>query len=179
MDKTFKEYTDINNAVPPPEVLAESNTVKAMLHNYEHFADADGATFNLIAMCTPYLINIKERLGKDNAWYLRLSTAVVENVLRRIVDDVNLAQNVGSTDKENDVRNLVKVLSGAWRITLLLDKMDMNIGYKNLRYAKCRNSLYFIIDQLDGFSTTSTKAKGIYSRFKGFAISPQNIGADI
>ena len=133
--------------LPPADVMDEHNAIHIALVTFATQPDLIIYSQQLIKACASHLVSIKEKLGRDNKYYLRISTTVVNSALGNIIAEVNEAQT------EGDFEVLKSTLVEAWRTQLYLDKFDVEPAFKDGRFKECRSALYGIIEQCKGFQS--------------------------
>ena len=91
-----KENVDILQKIidnlPPFEVFTEDKAIKEELHKYCQLPDLISHAVTLLDNTQPYLVSIKDKLGADNEYYLKISTLVVNNALNNVIAEINEAQ---------------------------------------------------------------------------------------
>ena len=91
-----KENIDILQKIidnlPPFEVFTEDKAIKEELHKYCQLPDLISHAVTLLENTQPYLVSIKDKLGADNEYYLKISTLVVNNALNNVIAEINEAQ---------------------------------------------------------------------------------------
>lgn len=177
----------IIDELPPKEVLSEDKAIKTELANYVRLADKIIYAINLLNNTKGYLLNIKQKLGNTNEYYLRVSTQIVNNALHNVVEEVNEAQQPlvkisellskmeprmrsiflsGDNDLASNFRqaenNFKTTLREAWKATLLMDGFDMENGFK-ARYRENRNTLKSMCDDvgISTYANSSTSTRPI------------------
>lgn len=185
-----KENVDILQNIidnlPPQEVFVEDKAIKEELRKFCQLPDKICHAVTLLNNSKPYLQAMKQKLGVNNAYYLKISTQVVGNALHNVIEDVNQVQqyfsNIVETMKTRGIdpyllngldldisptkvlENKVKpVVREAWKATILMDSFDMELDFKSNRYNSNRNSLKGICDQL-GISAYITMSRPTSSR---------------
>ncbi len=157
---------NINN-LPPSEVSAEVIAITEELSKYRTLPDKICHAVVLLEKAKPHLLGIKRKLGATNAYYLKVSTLVVNNALSNVIAEVNKAQ---STDKEFHfaARETFLLLVGpvirkAWEAIKIMDGFDMESDFKRNRYNTNRSTLkdmYYSRDfQTRGTPVRITKPK--------------------
>ena len=134
----------IIDKLPPKEVMAEDKAIKAEISNFVKLPNIISSSIQLIKGCAPHIVIIKEKLGNAHQYYLKISTAIINNALGNIIAEVNEAQ-------EADFITLKNTLISAWRTQLYMDKFDLDPVYKEGRYKECREALHRIISNCKGF----------------------------
>ena len=157
--------------LPPLEVFAEDRAIHKELQKYCSLPDKISYAIELLNNTKPLLQRIKEKLGRNNEYYLKISTLVVSNALSNVIAEVNQAQNYISVlhDRGIDGRmlaimeqingtsfdtlkklkaDLVRAAYEAWRATKLMDSFDKDSDFKS-RYEKNRGTLKELCESLD------------------------------
>lgn len=109
-----KENVDILQKIvdnlPPSEVFAEDRAIKEELRKYCQLPDKICHAVTLLKNTRPYLLAIKQKMGADNAYYLKITTQVIGNALHNIIEEVNEAQKY---DPAKERRRMTKELEGS------------------------------------------------------------------
>lgn len=187
-EENVKTLQKIIDEMPPKEVMAEDKAIKAELSKFVRLPDKISYAVNLLNNTKSHLQRIKQKLGINNDYYLRISTQIVNNALHNVVEEVNEAQKplakiselLGNMDprmrsiflaSSNDAANTFReverkvksTLSEAWKAMMLMDEFDLENSFKS-RYRENRNILKSICDSM-GVSTyvsvTSKSARPI------------------
>lgn len=143
-DENVRILEDIISKLPPLEVMAEHRAIQSSLTLFAIQPDLISCSIQLLKDCAPHIVAIKEKLGKNHQYYLKISTSIVNNALGNIIAEVNEAQN-------SDFNKLKATLISAWRAQLYMDKFDLESEYKEGRYEECRDALHGIISNCKGF----------------------------
>lgn len=151
-----KENVDILQKIiddlPPFEVYAEDKAIQKILASFVVQPDLMSYSIKLIKECAPYVVAIKEKIGKRHPYYLNISTRIVDNAIANVVSEVNEAQ------LSEDFETLKKALIEAWRTQLYMDKFDLEPEYRDGRYKQNRDVLYKIIHDCSGFESEKLSA---------------------
>lgn len=109
-----KENVDILQKIiddlPPSEVFVEVRAIKEELRKYCQLPDKICHAVTLLKKTRPYLLSIKQKMGADNAYYLKITTQVIGNALHNIIEEVNEAQKY---DPAKERRRMTKELEGS------------------------------------------------------------------
>lgn len=164
-----KENVDILQKVidnlPPTEVFAEDKAIREELRKYCLLPDKIVHAVTLLNNTKPYLASIKNKLGVNNSYYLKISTQIVGNALHNIIGEVNDAQSILKVNKDDPnaalaallgLTRVKSALEEAWKATLIMDSFDMESEFKSNRYDVNRKTLKGMCDQLD-VSTSSER----------------------
>ena len=164
-----KENVDILQKVidnlPPTEVFAEDKAIREELRKYCLLPDKIVHAVTLLNNTKPYLASIKNKLGVNNSYYLKISTQIVGNALHNIIGEVNAAQSILKVNKDDPnaalaalfgLTRVKSALEEAWKATLIMDSFDMESEFKSNRYDVNRKTLKGLCDQLD-VSTSSER----------------------
>ena len=138
--------------LPPLEVYAEDKAIQKILASFVVQPDLMSYSIKLIKECAPYVVAIKEKLGKRHPYYLNISTRIVDNAIANVISEVNEAQLSG------DFETLKKALIEAWRTQLYMDKFDLEPEYRDGRYRENRDVLQKIIRDCKGFESETVLA---------------------
>ena len=135
---------DIISKLPPLEVMSNHKAIDSHLATFANQPDLIRHSLQLIKDCAPHIVAIKEKLGKNHQYYLKISTIIVNNALGNIISEVNKALN-------SDFNTLKSILISAWHAQLYMDKFDLEPQYKEGRYKENRIALYGIFEKCKGF----------------------------
>lgn len=151
---------NIINNLPPEEVFAEVEAIKIEL---ESFYKLNPKEFHhimyLLRNVQPQLQSIKKRLGARNAFYLSISTKIVDNALYHVIERVNSMQksynplwelpyyvNSNVDERQRYLSNLKETLNAAWQVIVLMGTFDMEDDFKNNRFIPNRKTLEKLCD---------------------------------
>lgn len=139
--------------LPPKEARYYDKKIKEALAVYMTQPDRISYAIDLIKKVVPYLMSIKEVLGSTDAYYLRISTLIVNASLHNIIEEFNGVMNDEIQiqmiiDRSGTLRRVKNVFEQAWKATLYMDKLDMEPDFKRGRYSQNRNSLKGQVEQL-------------------------------
>lgn len=165
--------------LPPKEVIAEDKAIKAELSKFVHLPDKISYAVFLLNNTNPYLQSIKQKLGANNTFYLKLSTQIVGNALHNIIEEVNAVQQgniveldnghtidldilMTPNDKRAKYNRIKSTIKEAWSATIIMDGFDMELDFKS-RYNENRNTLKSMCNQM-GISTHDSRPSTL-SRF--------------
>lgn len=95
--------------LPPKEVAPESAAIEQELHNYCKLPDKIEHAVTLLNNCKPHLKSIKNKLGANNAFYLKISTKIAGNALHNLIEEVNEAQDLLSGEDVNNPLVIIKI----------------------------------------------------------------------
>lgn len=134
-----KENVDILKKIiatlPPQSIAVEDGKIQRALRQYcNSLEDIE----TLLNNAEPILRSIATKLGKSNSYYRNISTKIVEKALSTLIDVVNRALSYPSIDT-------IRTIEKAWKITLRLDKYDIEADYKYKRYNTNREKLEEIV----------------------------------
>lgn len=100
------------------------------------------------------LLSMRNQLGSQNPYYLKISTQIVGNALNYIIEVVNTKQgtyrNFPSRDRyDNYLSNLRETLRAAWEAINLMETFDMEGSFKESRFIPNRDTLQKLCDSVD------------------------------
>ena len=182
-EENVKILQKIIDELPPKEVIVEDKAIKTELSKFVRLPDKISYAVNLLNNTKPHIQKIKQKLGINNDYYLRISTQIVSNALHNVVEEVNEAQQplakiselLGNMDprmrsiflaSSNDAANTFReverkvksTLSEAWKATVLMDEFDLENSFKS-RYRENRNTLKSICDSMGVSTSVSITSK--------------------
>lgn len=135
---------NINNR-PPSEVSTEVIAITEELSKYRTLPDKICHAVALLEKTKPHLLGIKRKLGATNAYYLKISTLVVNNALSNVIAEVNKAQSTDKglhfASKEAFLLLVEPVIRKAWEAIKIMDGFDMESDFKHNRYNTNRSTL--------------------------------------
>ena len=110
----------------------------------------------LLIDCGPYLGSIKEILGDNHPYYLKISTNIVSIVLSNVIDVVNYSlgkveQSFGY-NRNSVIEQTREAIKKAWMLTLLMDKFDIEPSFNRERYMPNRKILKDIVSQANVYA---------------------------
>jgi hypothetical protein len=121
--------TELENAAPL-NVRKEDFNIKQALVEFSKKPHKISHSIELIKACAPILLKIKETLGKDDPYYLKMSTLIVSVALSYVIEEVNIIQNRPFTNPD-DIRPIVQK---AWCAMGDMNKLDMESDFRNNRF---------------------------------------------
>lgn len=166
-NENVKILEGIITKLPPKEVMSEYKAITKELEAFCKRPDLIWHAVTLLNNTKPHLQAIKNKLGADNAYYLKISTQVVGNALHNIIEEVNAAQKEDTIelqgrqirlplfeDPNTKIIKIKSALRDAWEATKIIDSFDMETDFKINRYNQNRSILKNLCEQL-GVSTIS------------------------
>lgn len=152
--KNLSILVDISSKRPTADTKREHEAIIQAIEDFQNEPDRPGKQLVFLEKCQPYVVSIKEKLGKDNLYYVNVSTKIVETALNSLISWVNsiINQNATSDAQKINLAYLFRnALAEAWNVTLHLDKFDVDGEYRKKRYEESRRSLYELIEKYEGF----------------------------
>lgn len=147
--------------LPPAEISAEYEFIEKEITKFNSLPDLSSYSINLIINCAPYLVQIKEKLGKTNSFYIKISTRIAGLALHNIIEEVNTVHNDNiqfqlQVNRNETLTRLKKVVKEAWHAIIYVDKLDITSDFKNDRFLPNRETLKSLTIDL-GISTWDLK----------------------
>jgi len=147
--------------LPPVEVFEENEFLLAQINKYNNLPDLSVHSINIIINCAPYLVSIKEKLGKSSSYYLKISTQIASLALHNIIEEVNTVHNDNTQlqlqiDRSSTIALLKTITKNAWHAIKHIDKLDIATDFKNDKFLPNRVALESLINEL-GISTWDLK----------------------
>ena len=144
-----KQNTDILKKIiaelPPIEILSEDDEIKKELAFFCLLPCSIDSSNDLMRNCTPYIIDIKEKLGKLHKYYLKVSTQIVQNALHNVIEEVNRFIEEFNNSIIHSRAELNETLKKAWLATLNMGIFDMEESFKNERFLSQKDALRNIL----------------------------------
>lgn len=138
--------------------------VASKLRRFQNIPDTISNAKDLVVSCKPKLINIKTALGSADDFYLKLSSAVVNNALNALIYVVNEAQNGLQYDRTK-LFTLPTTISSVLEVINLMSGMDMVYELRN-RFNQNKTTISHIQSQLNQVtnrqSSSSSSSGGCY-----------------
>ncbi len=159
-EENIRILQGIIDNLPPKEVMTEGKAIKAELSKFVRLPDKISYAVNLLNNTKPHLQSIKQKLGANNAYYLKLSTQIVGNALHNIVEEVNAVQNdpqiafrlqLGIGLDPTSMDKIKSAVREAWKATTIMDDFDLESDFRS-HYNENRNTLKSMCNQM-GIST--------------------------
>ena len=156
---------NIINNLPPTEVFVEDTSIKEELRKFCQLPEKISHATTLLNNTKRHLQSIKNKLGANNPYYLKISTQVVGNALHNIIEEVNAVLQNQTIEIEGQrvpvplfIRQIGNTLQTAWEATLIMDTFDMESEFKTNRYLPNRSTLKDLCVQI-GVSTRTTSVR--------------------
>lgn len=109
---------------------------------------------DLVVTCKPKLNNIKAALGSTDDFYLKLSSAVVNNALNALISEVNSEQNALQWDRKKIIA-LPTTINSAMEVMNMMATMDMVYELKS-RFNQNKSTISGIQTQLNQITSRAT-----------------------
>lgn len=158
VDILKKKKTDL----PPSAVKNEVESIHNALAIFCKKPDKICHSEELLNSTKPHLQSMRNKLGATNAFYLKISTLVVNNALHNIIEEVNVSQSVLGSIKSTPslllaglLRNK-EVIEKAWALTRMMDNFDMEYAYRNGRFNENKETLRNMRSQIESILSTLT-----------------------
>lgn len=168
-----KILEDKKATLPPSSVSAEANAIMNKLADYVKKPNKISYSVALIQDTTPHLQSMKGKLGSTDAYYLKMSSLVVNAALHNLIEEVNSAQsdplieakaNLGMLTSA-DLETIKEPIRKAWKAICMLDDFDKDTSCKS-RFNTNKSSLRSLCTSLN-ISTytgsTSSSSSRTYS----------------
>ncbi|MCD8297249.1 MAG: hypothetical protein LUC88_06725 [Prevotella sp.] len=136
------------DSLPPQEVFAEDKAIREELLKFCKLPDKIRYSLTLLNNTKPHLQSMKQKLGANNAFYLKLSTQVVGNALHNLIEEINAVQDTKALRNIEYKLNIESTLKEAWKATEIMDTFDMESEFRSNRYNPNRAKLKDMCDKL-------------------------------
>lgn len=140
--------------LPPLELREHDTAIKAsivekLILNGQTIENA----INLMKECAPHIVAIKEH-PEFRAYYLNISTQVVNAALSSVIDEHNkVTDEINESEQtvQRKITSLRKMLTQAWQAFLMMDQFDTEQDFKEGRYLENRNAIREVIEKVGGY----------------------------
>lgn len=148
----LEEWIDNADEREKQKLIGQDLTfVAAKLERFQRLSDTIENADDLVTSCKPKLLNMKSALGAYDDFYLKISSAVVNNAQGMLVTVINEAQQdpLVKAGLLDDLRNKIK---GAINVSDKLGTLDMVSELKD-QYTKNHRTLKSISSQIGASSS--------------------------
>lgn len=128
--------------------------VASKLQRFQNLSDTISNAKDLVVTCKPKLNNIKAALGSTDDFYLKLSSAVVNNALNALISEVNSEQNALQWDRKKIIA-LPTTINSAMEVMNMMATMDMVYELKS-RFNQNKSTISGIQTQLNQITSRAT-----------------------
>lgn len=139
-------------------IQADLSYVTNQLKSFQDTQDSTNNALRLVENCKPKLTNMGYTLGKNDEFYLNVSSAVASNSLGMLISVVNEAQESFGNQPQfmRTIEPLKRTIKEALRVTNIIDLLDMN-DQARIHFNQNRSALRNIESQI--FNATATSAE--------------------
>ncbi len=127
---------EIQNSLPPKEIRKEDIEIKALCVEHMIKKNSTENANKLLFACAPLLIRIKEKVGKDNAYYIGVSTHIANIALSNTIYELNNLFKI-----KPGVSAIIRSVNTAWLVLLNISVLDTDSNFKKERYAPNKSAL--------------------------------------
>lgn len=134
--------------LPPEKICTEHAAIEKELHHFSKLPKSIEHAKELLRNCKSCLMTIKGEIGSNNAFYLKVSTNVINLALHNIIEEINeILESVSDKgiDRSAALRKKIWIirakLQEAWKAILIMDELDMEPEFRKNRYDENRASL--------------------------------------
>ncbi len=157
--ENLQEWIDGKPDRDRQKLIADELTfIGSKLERFQSLSDTISNAKDLVDTCKPKLIKIKDALGSSDDFYLNISSAVVQNAQKMLVQAVNeIIETSNNRSFGVSLSSDKASIQTALDITLKMGSFDMNTTLKT-HYKKNLEGIKNLAGQL-GISTLSPKEK--------------------
>jgi len=135
-------------------IKGDLEIVANKLQRFQNLSDTISNAKDLVVTCKPKLNNIKAALGSTDDFYLKLSSAVVNNALNALISEVNNEQNALQWDRTKII-TLPTTINSAMEVMNMMSTMDMVYELKS-RFNQNKSTISGIQTQLNQITSRAT-----------------------
>lgn len=173
--------------LPPKEVMVEDRKIKEALRDFNRESSGtswitnlyDGRTQRaqtLLYDTKPLLRSIKEKLGVNNEYYLKVSTLIARSAFANVIQEVNSSQelflnlSLSPLNRENLLNDLKDTFRKAWKVIEEIDELDFSDNFK-LYYLENRDAIKSICKQLKVSTSDDLFGSSKHETFMNYIMS--------
>lgn len=140
---------EIIDSLPPISVMEEDRAIKQELRKFVQLPDKIEHSMNLLRNTKQHVQSIKRELGISNAYYLKISTQIIQNALHNVIEEVNAIQDDSSLSLSirlglqlsySQIESLRGTFRRAWAAIELMDEFDLSSDF-SVKYKQNRSTL--------------------------------------
>lgn len=128
-------------------IKGDIEIVASKLQRFQNLPDTISNAKDLVVACKPKLLNIRAALGATDDFYLKISSAVVNNALNALISVVNEEQNALQWDRTKII-TLPTTINSAMEVMNMMSTMDMMYELKS-RFNQNKSTISGIQTQLN------------------------------
>ena len=128
------------------KVKTDCDLIEMKLQNFQTLADSIANAKDLVDSCIPNLNNIKNILGSNDDFYIKISSAVAVNAMGMLVSFVNDAQNSYKV-KVGNFTTFRPIIRSALELSVLIGTLRMTMPQRS-NYNSNHSTLNTIASQL-------------------------------
>lgn len=151
--ENIKIIREIAAQIPPKEVWEDDKRIKHELQLLSNVGKSIITVTNLLQNCKISILNMQNKLGANNEYFIKISNLLLEMALQEIIREVNdlqkhapqepipifnLLQNYERQNfiKKRDawVKEMEIVVKRAWKLILLMEQFTMSKEFKRNRF---------------------------------------------
>jgi len=128
-------------------IKGDLEIVASKIQRFQNLPDTISNAKDLVVACKPKLLNIRAALGATDDFYLKISSAVVNNALNALISVVNEEQNALQWDRTKII-TLPTTINSAMEVMNMMSTMDMVYELK-ARFNQNKSTISGIQTQLN------------------------------
>lgn len=176
-EENVRILQDMIDRLPPEETKKEHENLQKIIALFILLPIDVDAVLKFLKDTGPDLISIKEKLGKNNTFYIQQATLIAQIALSKSIDALNEAQEeefpkLNGTNRDDAIKTMKHVFAASWEIMLWIELIDADSDFKANRLKPNKTALKNILDQVDALKKVSVITRflgGSYSVFEGCA----------
>lgn len=176
-EENVRILQDMIDRLPPEETKKEHENLQKTIALFILLPIDVDAVLKFLKDTCPDLISIKEKLGKNNTFYIQQATLIAQIALSKSIDALNEAQEeefpkLNGTNRDDAIKTMKHVFAASWEIMLWIELIDADSDFKANRLKPNKTALKNILDQVDALKEVFVITRflgGSYSVFEGCA----------
>lgn len=141
-----------------PEVEEEASAIDIILREYSAAPPELESAEYMLSRAKPYLAQMKEKVGLEDAGYLQISDIVAAAALNNVINKINSLSGLAPFGANRDYT--ISVINHARDIMLSLDCMDITQEFYDQRYARNRYTIEEMYDKANGIEEQEAQSSG-------------------
>lgn len=158
-DENVKTLKTIIDELPPLAVYDEDQAIKEELSRFSQLPDKICHAVDLLKNCEGHLLYMRSVLGSTDAYYLKISTLVVNAALYNVIEEVNGVQSQLQIDvlidREKAISVVESILKVAQEATRLMSTFDMEADFRSNRFDENERVLQGLCSQVDKLTSVN------------------------
>lgn len=170
--ENVKILQELIDKLPPKEIKTEHENLQEAIALFVILPIDVDAILEFLNNTCQDLVSIKEKLGKDNPYYIQQATLVAQIALSKSIDALNEAQEdefpkLNGDDRDDAIKTLKHVFASSWKIILWIELIETDKNFKETRLKPNKEVLEKILNEIDALAYKSRGLAGVLASVYG------------